>query len=116
MCTSVTITFVCNFNSDYYHFVQFISVILQRFQNITQQVQAIHRSIGDRLIKIDNRIQLDPIDDEKFREKTFLINQVSEITNGVTDSMTELQEVCNSITEMKQFCQQSCQDTVTKVE
>ena len=79
----------------------------QRFQTIAEQVEEMNRQLGDRLIKIDNDINLDPIQDQYFREKTQLIDQVSRLANGVTDSMTELQEVRESILEMKKFLQQN---------
>ena len=42
-------------------------------------------------------------EDQQFREKTKLINEVSQLANGVTDSMSELQEVQESVLDMKTF-------------
>ena len=47
---------------------------------------------------------VDPIHDKNFREKAQLVDQVSNLANEVTDSMAELQEVNNSILEMKKMC------------
>ena len=45
----------------------------------------------------------DLFEDQQFREKTKLINEVSQLANGVTDSMSELQEVQESVLDMKTF-------------
>ena len=75
--------------------------ILHRFQVIVEQIKQMNRQLGDRLIKIDNSINLDPIQDNNFREKNQLVDQVSNLANEVTDSMAQLEEVNNSILEMK---------------
>ena len=77
---------------------------MQRFQVIVEEVEQMNRQLGDRLIKIDNSINLDPIHDKNFLEKAQLVDQVSNLANEVTDSMAELQEVNNSILEMKKMC------------
>ena len=79
--------------------------ILHRFQVIVEQIKQMNRQLGDRLIKIDNSINLDPIQDNNFREKNQLVDQVSNLANEVTDSMAQLEEVNNSILEMKKNMQ-----------
>ena len=47
--------------------------------------------------------------DQQCREKAKLINEVSQLANGVTDSMSELQDVQESVLDMKKFLNQ-CTD------
>ena len=65
--------------------------------------------IVHKLLKFKRFSESPAFSDQQFREKTKLINEVSQIANGVTDSMSELQDVQESVLDMKKFLEYHCQ-------
>ena len=65
------------------------------------------RYILHKLLKYKRFSETPAFKDQKFRQKTKLINEVSQLANGVTDSMSELQDVQESVLDMKKFLNQS---------
>jgi hypothetical protein len=77
-------------------------------QNINSVQNCPEYSIEICLSKYKRFSEFPAFEDQQFREKTKLIHEVSQLAKGVTDSMSELQEVQESVLDMKKFLDYHC--------
>ena len=88
--------------------IDFLHIVLLKYEKCKEYSNSLYSKYTSwksihKFIKNKRFSETLAIKDQQFRQKTKLINEVSQLANGVTDSMSELQDVQESVLDMKKF-------------